>query len=376
MKVTVLQENLNKALATAARVVSSRPQMPILSHVLLKADAGGLAIEATNLEIGLRQVIGAKVDQDGSITVPVRSFGELIGNLGPGKVELAVDGMELQIVSQGFDGSLNGVGITEFPQLPRFGDQTVVTLPAESLMAAIGQSVFAAGTDESRPVLTAILMRLNGSKLEMVGTDGFRLSVVSWTADKANWGEHEWLIPAKTLQELGRLIADREGDVELSTVESGNQVIFRMGDIELSTRLVSGKFPDFKRILPDVGEVSVSVGREDLLRAMRLAAVFARESANIVKLDIREGSLVVSANAPQVGGNNAEVDAHVTGSGLRMAFNYKYVLDYLNVVKAASVQLSTNGPLAPGLWTVVGEKGKEDVKMEFKHVIMPVRLEE
>lgn len=372
MKVTVLQENLNKALTTASRIVSSRPQMPILSHVLLKAETGGLALEATNLEIGLRQIIGAKVDAEGTLTVPVKSLSELIGNLGPGKVDLTMEGTELEIVSQGFQGSLHGVGSEEFPQLPRFADHAPVKLPVQEFSQVIAQTVFAAGTDESRPVLTAILIRLHKNVLEMVGTDGFRLSVATWAAEKSTWEDNEWLVPAKTLMELGRLLADSEGDVEISTIENGNQLIFRIGDLELSTRLVSGKFPDYKKILPEEGAVSVSMSRDDLLRAMKLAAVFARESANIVKLEMREGSLIVSANAPQVGGNQAVVDAKVTGNGVRMAFNYRYVLDYLNVIKANTLELSTNGPLAPGLWTVAGEKGKS----EFRHVIMPVRLEE
>ena len=200
----------------------------------------------------------------------------------------------------------------------------------------------------------------------MVATDGFRLSVVKMGIDDGI--EKEWLVPAKSVMELIRLIGDGD-DVALATVDSGNQVVFALGEIELSSRLVGGTYPDYRKILPETGETVVEMSREELLRACKLAGVFARESSNIVKFDVGAGRVMVSANASSVGGNEVTVDAKVSGDGGGIAFNYRYLLDYLNVVDEKGIIFEMSTSLAPGLW-------KTDGAGDFAHVIMPVRLEE
>ncbi len=371
MKVTVLQENLVKALVVGSRVVSGKPQMPILSHILLRAGGEGLELQATNLDIGWKTVIGAKVDAEGEITVPVKTLLELVNNLGSGKLELLAEASVLKVLGHGFKSSVNGTVADEFPQLPVYKEEKAARLKSESLKPAIAQSVFACAADESRPVLTAVLARLSNKSWELVGTDGFRLSVVKG-AQESELVTAELLIPAKSLLELSRLIEEGEKEVGFYMVEGGTQVIFKIGETELSTRLVSGNYPDYKKIMPESGETVVEMDKEELHRAMKLASVFARESANIVKLDIDAVRVMVSANAPQVGDNEVVVDAKVTGAGGKIAFNYKYVLDYLNAVMGNTVVLHFSGSLAAGLWK---EEGKSTLN-EFVHVIMPVRVEE
>ncbi len=371
MKVTVLQENLVKALAIGSRIVSGKPQMPILSHILMRASDVGLELQTTNLDIGWRTVIGAKVDEVGDITVPVKTLLELVSNIGVGKLELSAESTVLKINGASIKASVNGSVADEFPKLPDFVEEESIVLQVDKIGPAIAQTVFACAMDESRPVLTAALFNVGEKGLAMVGTDGFRLSVVKCDVVNAS-KNYELLIPSRSLVEFARLLDEDMQEVRFYVIEKGNQVIFKVGETELSTRLVSGNYPDYKKIMPESGNCEVEVDKEELLRAMKLASVFARESANIVRLDIAVGRVLVSANAPQVGDNEIVVDASVKGEGGKIAFNYKYVLDYLNAVKGNVVKLWFNGSLSAGLWK---DEGKEKTN-DFVHVIMPVRLDE
>lgn len=373
MKVTVLQENLVKALVVGSRVVSGKPQMPILSHILVRGSDQGLELQATNLDIGWKTLMGAKVEEIGEITVPVKTLLELVSNVGVGKLELAAENTVLKIQGQGVKASLNGSLADEFPKLPEFEMEKATVLKVASLKPAISQAVFACALDESRPVLTAVLLSAKGKALEMVGTDGFRLSMIKCEGE-INLENKELIIPAKSLLELSRLLEEEVKEVGFYVVEGGNQVIFKIGETELSTRIVSGNYPDVQKLLnlPSSGFTEVEMDKEDLLRAMKLSSVFARESANIVKLDIAAGRVLISANAPQVGDNEIVVDAKVTGDGGKIAFNYKYVLDYLNAALGKEVKLIFSGSLAAGVWK---EQGKGIVN-DFTHVIMPLRLDE
>ena len=390
MNITVLQENLIKALTHASRIITTKAQMPILSHIKLDADKQGLMISSTDLEIGLRLRVGAKVDQPGSITVPSRVITELINNAGPGALQLTVTKEELSIQGGGLKASVAGMSPEEFPTLPPFPDQSTIELPADHLTQAINKVGFAAATDDSRPVLTAIQVKAQDSHLELAGTDGFRLSWVKLShAQAANSSKsektskekkpQEWLIPARALQEITRLITPNVKQIKLGLTDKSTQVIFQLGDIELISRLVSGEFPDFHKIMPDSGDTVVEMSRSALLRAMRLAAIFARESANIVRFTIQKDQLIISANAPQVGGQESTVDAKVDGPEAQIAFNYRYVLDYLNCGDSSAVQLLMTNALGPGLWLEINPSTKQSkneiTSLDFKHVIMPVRVE-
>lgn len=369
MKVSVLQENLLKALSSSVRIVGNKPQIPILSHVLLKAGKQGLEIQATNLELGWRGWVGASVLEEGQITVPVKTFFELVSNLGTGKMDLVVENTQLKIASSGVKASVNGSLAEEFPVLPSFEKDEAMFFDSEIIKNLIEKSVFASAIDESRPVLTGVLIKISDDKIEFVGTDGFRLSQVV-SDNKVEIGNKELLIPAKSLQELSRVIDDQIKEIGVHIVEDSNQVIFLAGEVELSTRLISGNFPDYKKILPDNGEIMAEMAKDDLIRAIKLASVFARGSANIVKLEITKGAVIVSANAAQVGDNEVIVDAKTSGEVV-MAFNFRYILDFLNVLEDNSVVLKSNGSLSASLWL-----GKDIEDYNFKHVIMPVRVED
>ncbi len=379
MKITVLQENLIKALTHASRIITTKAQMPILSHLKLDADKQGLIISSTNLEIGLRFRVGAKVEKPGSITVPARVITELVTNTGPGSLQLQVAKEELALQGGGLKASLAGMSPEEFPVMPEFSSAQAMELPSDQLTMAINKVGFAAAVDDSRPVLTAIQVKVNDSHLELAGTDGFRLSWVSLghsDSSKKQQTSHEWLIPARALQEIAKLIDPSVKTIKFSLTDKSNQIVFQLGEIELISRLVSGDFPDFHKIMPEGGDTTIEVSRTELLRAMRLAAIFARESANIVRFTIQKDQLVISANAPQVGGQESAVDAKVDGPEAQIAFNYRYILDYLNCGDSPAVQLLMTNALGPGLWFEIESKSSsKKTTLQFKHVIMPVRVE-
>lgn len=410
MKLTLLQENLVKVLANASRIVTSKAQIPILSHFKLDATSssppskggagrGLVTISATDLEIGLKLSVAAQVAEPGSLTVPARVLTELITNTSPGNLQLTTgdpstssgQSLQLKISGGGNQANIAGMSAEEFPELPEFTDKNAISLPSDQLIQAVNKVAHSAATDDSRPVLTAIQIKLTKEGMELAATDGFRLSWLHLPS-KLETGnlklETSYLIPARALQEAVRLIDPSVKAVKFVPLEKGNQVIFQIDHIQLTSRLISGEFPAVQKVMPDSGDTIVEMDRLELLRAMRLAAIFARESANIVKFAISPpqirgaggGNLKISANAPQVGGQESTVDASVEGPAAQIAFNYRYILDFLNASQSSSIKFLMTSSLGPGLWlesesSKSKSKGSSDTALQYKHVIMPVRVE-
>ena len=393
MKLTILQENLVKALTAASRIITTKAQMPILGHIKLDADKHGLAISATDLEIGLKLHTTAQIEEPGSLTVPARVITELITNCGSGNLKLAcpvpngigeTQKLELTISGGGTKAKISGMSADEFPELPKFEDKNALEIPSEQLIQAVDKVAFSAATEDSRPVLTAIQIKLTDEGMQLAATDGFRLSWLQLPSKIETKGQElktkNYLIPARALQEVARLIDPSIKTIKFAPLEKGNQVIFQINHTQLTSRLISGDFPTIQKVMPDNGDTIAEMDRHELLRAMRLAAIFARESANIVKFQIEPSQITISANAPQVGGQESTVDASVEGPAAQIAFNYRYVLDFLNAVTSSSVKLLMTTALGPGLWLESStskskSKDSQETALHYKHVIMPVRVE-
>jgi DNA polymerase-3 subunit beta len=400
MKLTILQENLVKALTSASRVITTKSQMPVLNHIKMDADKTGLVISATDLEIGLKLNTTAQVEEPGTLTVPARVITELITNCGPGNLKLETRNSELAISGGGTKATISGMDSEEFPEIPDFTDDDALEIPSEQLLQAVNKVAFSAATEDSRPVLTAIQIKLTEVGMELAATDGYRLSWLSFPSllrgdkdetlsdGKNNLKLSTFLIPARALQEVVRLIEPSIKSIKFAPLRKTNQVIFQIDHIQLVSRLISGDFPNLQKVMPDTGDTIVEMDRQELLRAMRLAAIFARESANIVKFNIfssaQKGAggsfLSVSANAPQVGGQESTVDVAVDGPAAQIAFNYRYILDFLNACTSPSVKLLMTTSLGPGLWlesasSQTKSRGSSGTALQYKHVIMPVRVE-
>jgi len=377
MKIQILQENLIKALNTASRSISTKAQLPILANVLLTTENNRLKVAATNLETGVTIWVGAKIEKEGSVTLPSKILHEYVSSLPAGKIDLTVKDNIAVLSSDSFNASFNGIAANEFPALPT-PSKKVFSFPTKILTEVISQVAFASATDEGRPILTGVFVKKNGKLLSFAATDGYRLSVKKIELSEVIPDEKEkeefkgLVIPARTLIEVLRLISEQakqeQSLVEMSLTKDCNQAIFIFPDIELSTRLLEGDFPDYEKIIPESINTTVDFDKEELNRAVKTASIFARDSANIVKVKFNDGKAVISANSPQVGENSSEVGVKIEGEGGEIAFNFRFLLDFLSAIQSPEITFEMTGSLNPGVFKVKGDTS-------FLHIVMPVRLQ-
>lgn len=374
MKLSLLQENLNLALASVSRFVSLKSQLPILSHILFSSDSGRLKLSATNLEIGINYWLGAKIEEEGTFTIPAKEITEFISYLPSGKIDLSLNSQSLlEIVSPKVQSTFTTSVPADFPALPTLDEKTAIELDLKVLSETISQVAFAAAVDDSRPVLTAVLCRFTSDSLNLVATDGFRLSLkeiklVNPIKLPENKDSLTLLIPSRSLQEVSKL-AKSAPKLKLGLSSDAHQLVFVLEDLELVSRLIEGDFPDYMRIVPPAYSTKISLDKNEFSQAVKIASVFARESANVIKVSVKTSSIEVSANAVQVGQNKASVDAKIEGEPLEIAFNYKFISDYLSICQGDEVIIELNEPLTPGLF-------HDSKDPHFTHIIMPVRIQD
>ncbi|MGB9911486.1 MAG: DNA polymerase III subunit beta [Microgenomates group bacterium] len=374
MKAIVLQENFLKGLSLVSRAVSSKSQLPVLSNILITTEKGQLKLSATNLETGINYWLGAKIEKEGAICVSAKNLTEFVSFLPPEKIELEVKENSLSLKSGNYSASFVGLSPSEFPLLPTVDLKGIFSFDYQKMAEAINQLFFAASTDESRPVLTGILFQIKDGDLILVATDGYRLSFKKIEKlkglEKLKEIKEKIIIPAKSLVEVIRVLEEeKEGKINLDLISSSTQVVFSSAHAQVISRLIEGDFPDFERIIPSSYNTKIILEKEDFLRAVRSAAIFARESANVVKLKIKKGELKISANAPQVGENLVNLEVSQEGEDNNIAFNVRYLLDFLNSTSAKKIVFETSGALNPGVF-------KPEDDSSYLHLIMPVRVQE
>lgn len=367
MKVTVLQENLAKALSFVTKAISPKTQLPILGNVLLETEEGRLKLSATNLEISISFWIGATVEKKGTLTVPARLLHELVASFPKDKVEFTVDNTILQLTCGDSQVTLTGIGAEEFPPLPKADQKKDATLKREMLAESLSLVLIAASTDEGRPVLTGVKFSEKEGQIEMVATDGYRLSVKK--LPQIPGFKEGVIVPARALSEASRiLIEEKEEELDLYFSQDKNQIIFLSPHAQIATRLIEGEYPAYEKIIPATFTTRTVFGKDEFLKAVRLAAVYAKEAANILRLEISGGAVTVTANSPQIGENKTKVEAKIEGEGGEIAFNARFLLDLLSIFPEDEVVFEMTGPLAPGVFKPV----KDD---SFLHIIMPVRVQ-
>ena len=376
MKVSCLQENLAKGLGIVSRAVASRSTtLPVLSNFMLSTDECRLKLSATNLEIGINTWIGAKVELDGAITVPARTFADLVNTLPPDRIdmELSVRTQTLHIQCGRSEANIKGIDAQEFPLIPTPEGTGQILIEPETLVKMISQVAFAAATDESRPMLTGVLTKFDHDQLTMAAADGFRLSVRSATIKTAVAEPVQILIPSKALTELVRISGDQEDPIEVTISPTGNQILFHLTHTDLVAQLIDLQFPDYEQIIPSRSSTRTVVNTQDLLKTGRAANIFAREAANTVRIhvfpggELTPGQVRIAARSDETGDNVGEIDATVEGEEIEIAFNVRYLLDVLSVVDTSQVALHLTTPSSPGMIKLVGDD-------DFIHVIMPMHI--
>lgn len=372
MKVTCLQENLSKGLLTTNRIISSKSQLPILGNILISAENNQLKLSATNLETGINSWVGAKVEEEGGLAIPARTLTELVASLPAGKVSLEAEADLLRISCGGFKASLNGFSAKDFPVVSSSKEGEKLSLSTNSFVEAVSQVVFAAAQDEGRPALAGVKWTSDKEKLTLAATDGYRLSIKKITLKNDLFGEG-LILPARALVEAVHIAQEKEKKEEKPEISiffspAENQVNFSFQDVEITSRLIEGDFPDFSKIIPQSYSTKVLLDKDAVLKGTRVASVFARDSANIIRWEIKKGRLTMSANSPQVGENTSEIEVKTDGEEGEIAFNFRFLLDLLNAVKDEEIIFEMSGPLNPGVFKSASDDS-------FLHIIMPVRVQ-
>jgi DNA polymerase III subunit beta len=371
MKLSLLQENLNLALTNVSRFVSSKNQLPVLNNILLSTNQGRLKLSATNLEISINYWIGAKIDQEGSITLPAKEITEFVSYLPNGKIDLNLNNNLLNLSSEKTSSDFTTTPATDFPEFPKINKDTLFELDFSLFNQSINQISFSAAVDDTRPVLTGVLCIFEKETIKFIATDGFRLSLKEIKLETPLNLKNEslsFLIPARSLIEVTKL-AKNDSKIKIGLTPDEHQVIFILDDIELVSRLIDGDFPDYKKLIPENYSTKIFLNRDELLQSVKLASVFARESANVVKTNIKNNSLELTANAPQVGQNLIKIDSRTEGENLEVAFNYKFLTDFLGVCKSNEILIELNESLSPVFF-------HDQSDSSFTHIIMPVRLQD
>jgi DNA polymerase-3 subunit beta len=376
MIVTVLQENLARGLGIVSKAVSPRSTLPVLANVLIASDEGRLRLSATNLEMGITCWIPARIEEEGSTTVPSRTINDLVSTLPADQVMLKLDvGTQTLNVRGGTStNDIKCIDAQEFPPLPVPDLDGALQINSGDFREMIHQVAFAASSDEARPVLMGVLVQVDQDKLTMAAADGFILSVRKAILSAPVPAPVSAIVPAQALKELARVANDGEEPIYMVLPKGRGQVIFRVKDVEVVSQLIDGTFPDFNQIIPRSYKSRTLVSTSSLLKACKQAEIFAREGSNVARFNIKSAQsemqpseVEISATSEETGKNETIVEATVDGSGVLIAFNVKFLREALEVIRTPNVALETSAANAPGVVRPVGED-------DFLHVIMPMHL--
>jgi len=370
MKLETLQEDLVKALAVCSRFTSTRMQLPVLANILLETSKNKLNISATNLQMSVMLSIGAKIEKEGSLTIPARVITEIISNISKGQVLLESEKENLIIKNSDFESKISGMNSSDFPSIPSGLGSDNISFSLADMALINSRVLFAASSEETRPVLTGVLTIIKQTEVVLVATDGFRLSRLKLIKETGVDDEKRIIIPKNTFSESSRV--SNEEKLNFSYKKTDNMVLFGYEAALLSSRVIEGEFPDFERIIPKGGGIKIDVDKEDFLRNIKLASVFAKDSANVVKLEIDKNSITVLSESQQYGKQKSKLDAKIEGEvpdKFIIAFNFRFLEDFVNSVGGQTIKMEMAGASDPVLFL-------DPEVRDFLHIIMPIKLQE
>jgi DNA polymerase-3 subunit beta len=371
MQLNCLQENLSHGLGVVQRAVATRTTLPITQHVLLATDQGRLKLSATNLEIAISTWVGAEIQEEGEVTVPARLLTDFINSLNKQtmSVKTTSPGKGIEVKGDRVDATINGADAAEFPPIPSVDNGIATRIDAKAIRDAIHQVVLAAAAEDSRPVLTGVNIELDGDKLTLAAADGFRLAVHRTTVLDAVSEKLSIIVPARTLQEVERLI---EGDdpIDMLVTPQKSQVLFRLKNVEIVSQLIQGTFPNYSQLVPQDHTTRVVVDLAELQRATRTASIFAKDGSGIIRIQMTpgtggSGTVTISSRAEELGDNTGEIEAEVEGSEGKIAFNSRYLSDVLAVLGKDKVAMEMTTSSSPGVIRPVDNDN-------YIHVVMPM----
>ena len=368
MNLTIAKDQILVGLQAVQNVVGSRTTLPILSNVLLRAEGGHVEFTATDLDVSVSCKVEARVAKPGATTIPVKKLFGIVRELGGTEIDIEVDEKNICTIRCGSSFfKIHGLGADEFPPLPKFKDDKKVSLAQATVKGMLKKTSFAVSTDESRYVLNGIFISLKDHKMTMVATDGRRLALVDEEVDISEKSAGEFIVPAKAVTELNRLLQDK-GDLEIKFGE--NQASFALKDekglsVLVISKLIEGNYPNYRQVIPGEAKERVPLNREELVQALRRAEIMTSEKANSVKLAFGKNSLAITANSPEVGEARETMAVNYKGKEMAIAFNPRYLIDALNALTEDEVFFELIDELSPGVLKINGP---------FLYVVMPMRL--
>ena len=368
MKLFCAQRDLDYAINIVNKAISPNNTLPVLNNILLKAEGKKLHFSSTNLEIAISCCIDADVRSEGSITIPAKLITSYVSLLTDEKVELnAGDGVNLSLNSSSSHTKINGISADEFPLIPKVEKGQELEIKIDDFYEAVTETVFSASTNPSRPVLTGIFFTSEGGGVKLVATDSYRLAEKKITLAKKVKDEISCIVPSKTMMELSKII-NKSDDKDVKINISKNQISFAVNGVELISRLIEGKFPDYKKIIPKENKTTLEVSVEDLSLVLKRVSLFARENNNSVKLSAtNDGKLVISSDETRVGEEKAEVAIKIDGENNKISLNGQYLLDVLTYIGDDKVLFLMNDKASPA----VIKPAKEE---NYVYIIMPLKV--
>ena len=371
MKVSCLQENFTKGLNIVGRAVATKTTLPITNNVLLAAEQSRLKLTATNLEMAITCWIGAKVEEEGAITIPARLLNEFVNTLPNERIDLNLSYHTLELRCARFEARVSGMDPTDFPPIPKITDGITAQVDPEALRVAISHVAFATASEDTRPILTGVHVEMENDLLTLAAADGFRLAVYNMPLAKHIKEKGEFNVPGRVFTELQRLLGDQDEPVKLAVNPAKGQAVFHLKNIEVVSQLLQGSFPNYSQLIPQTHTTEAVVTTADFLRATKPASIFARDGSGIVRLNMdpgegeSQGKMVISGRSEQIGDNLGEIDAQVQGESSKIAFNGKYLIDVLAALRESQVVLETSTPSSAGVIRPIGSDN-------YVHVIMPM----
>jgi DNA polymerase-3 subunit beta len=368
MKVTLLTANLQKKLSFLNHAISAKNQLPVLLNILIEANGETITVSSTDLEIGIEIKIPATIDEEGAITVPAKTFTELLNSLSEESVTLHTTDNKLEVVTKKTNSIFQTISADEFPSLFEEKGEKIAVLETEDIQKDFSSVVFSASQDTTRPALSGVLVRREDEGFLLVATDGYRLSLKHYkTSEKGDGANSSYIIPARVFKEL-LAMKEEKGEILMYVASGKNQVLFEQGTTVLVGRLIEAEFPNFEKIIPSDFSVNVTFERDEMQKAVKICSIFARDAANIIKFSLRKDQIIVSSQSPALGENTVTVDAKLHGEENEIAFNARYLIDLFSNTDMEEMVFEMTGPLNPGVF-----KAKND--QSYLHLIMPIRVQ-
>ena len=365
MKLICTKENLKKGLFVVSRVVGVGNPLQVLNNILLKTDQGRIKLSSTNLEIGVNTWVGGKIEEEGSLTIPARLINEYINNLPTEKVTLTAKDTTLNLESENYHTNIKGLSSEDFPLIPQVEDQPFAKIDSQELRNAFSETIWAAASNETQPEISGIFMAFEEGKLRVAATDRYRLAERTALLKEPVGNPHEVIVPARTVNELYKILSAATGGVEVYFSES--QVLFKFDETELISRLIDGQYPPYREIVPKTFKTQATVNREELIHAIKATALFAPDSNNI-QLEILDNyGIKITASSAAAGENEVLVKAQVSGINNNAIFNYRYLLDCLNNLREANVVLKMIDDASPAM---VVPEGRDN----YLYIVMPIKM--